>query len=166
MENMQPYIDLYVKRKKELFPLMIKYSDLDPKTMNYGDSVALYVWLLRNNEQFRTDAEGIIQKYNNAIDLSGLFDQTPSTTTLAPAPTTSNTKNAGGFFSGIVGTIGNVFTSVKDYKTAQEEQDTVLYETILQAQGGSDLKKILIMSGIALAFITVAVIVVIKMKKK
>jgi hypothetical protein len=178
-----PYIDLYVSRKKVLFPLIEKYSGLSMKGKSHGEAAALYIWLLRNNEGFVRETEALAgQKYSNAIGdwrIWNIFrseeNKIPKSSPelepgyqpegYTPPAYSIKAPTVSGPIATIVSTIGNVFSSITDYRTAKENQDTVLYQAVLDSQGKSDTGKILIISGVVLAFIGLGVFMVVKMKK-
>lgn len=158
--QMRPYINLYVKRKSELFPLIQKYSGQCPKKMNHGNAVAVYVWLLRNDEAFLTEINNLINKYSNAfgLDIQGLTD-------VGEAVKSSGSNIAIDPVSNVATSVADVFKSIFGYAEEKEAQDTALYNAILQSQGQNDTVKILVVSGIALAFVGLGIFAVVKLRK-
>ncbi len=180
-----PYISVYISRKDKLFPLIEKYSGQSLKNATHGQAVSLYVDLLRNNDGFRSEVEDIIKgRYKNAGDTLGslalsLFPGTNTNTTIDKSPTSvssGNSKSGDGFFSKIGSAVGgfvtgianvgvSIFTSQRAYQTAKTEQDTVLYEAILEQQKQNDTGKIIVISVATLAIIGIGAWMVVKLKK-
>ena len=147
------YVKLYVNKKSLLFPLMQKYSGTDPSKLNHGQAASIYIQLLRNSIPFRTEVDSSIEKlgYHNAA--GDTVDQAAQTT-----------KSSGLFSGGFLGGLLNLFGGIAQSNAEQEKQDTALYSAVLAGQGGSDTTKLLVISGIALTFVIVGVVFVVKMK--
>ena len=64
------YPQFYVKKKSLLFPLMEKYSGTSLKGSNHGQAMILYLDLLKNNTQFKSEVDNLIagQNWKNALD--------------------------------------------------------------------------------------------------
>lgn len=138
------YPQFYVKRKDLLFPLIEKYFGLSMKGKTHGEAIRIYHDLLKTNELFRGEVDGLIAKQNfkNAID-----------------PVTAIAEAAGklfGMFSGSVRT-------AKINAAAQANAD--FNAIILAEQNKSNTGTILIVSFITLAILGIGVFVVVKMKK-
>ncbi len=159
-----PYINLYVHSKSKLFPLIETYSGESLKGASHGKAVGLYVKLLDSDQQFRDEINKLIEgNYKNTGGTAGtlamsLFPGTTST------PTT-NVKVQGPIAS-ILSSIGGVWESITKQKTAETEQENLLYGAILSEQNKSDTGKIILVSVITLAFIGVGAWLVVKMNKK
>jgi hypothetical protein len=151
-------VKFYVNKKELLFPLMLKYGKADPKKMNHGQAAGMYIQLLRSSEPFRVEVLSAMQSagYRNmsAVDEAIANNEVD----IAPAKSI-----IGG--GGILGGIANIIGGVTQTQAAKAQQDTLLYNAVLKSQGGSDTTKILIISGVALVFVIVGTILVVKMKK-
>jgi hypothetical protein len=129
-----PYAKIYVNQKSKLMKLIEKYSGESTKKMKHGELANLYIYLLRNNEDFRTEVDALILR--------------------------SGYSNAAGLLAGIISGATSIFSSVTASKAEQEKQDTLLYEAVLNSQSNSDTTKILIVSGVAVVFVIIGVILV------
>jgi len=134
MNDFGPYVKLYVNRKKELFPLIERYSGASMQNVTHGQAIQEYVNLLRTNEAFRNDANELIEQYRYSIGT-------------------------------LVESITGIFGGIAQKQAEKEKQDTLLYESILNGQSGSDTQKILIISGVTLVLVGLGVFLVLKMKK-
>ena len=134
MSAKDPYVKFYVGKKRILFPLITKYSGKNPWSMTHGGAADVYISLLRSSPAFRSEVD-------SGIAASGY-------------------KNAIGLLAGILGTVGNIFSAGAATQAEKEKQDTALYNAILADQGGSDTTKILIVSGIAVVFIVIGVVII------
>lgn len=161
-----PYINLYVNSKSKLFPLIETYSGESLKNASHGKAVGLYVKLLDTNQEFRDEVNSMLKgNYKNALDTLGttafsLFPGTSSSTA------STSTVKVQGPIASIVSTIGGVWQSITNKQTAKTEQDTLLYDAILNEQGKNDTGKIIVISVITLAFIGIGAWMVVKMNKK
>lgn len=133
------YPAFYVKRKDQLFPLIEKYTgERIGSNVPHGKVIPLYYRLLRTNPAFRADVDDAI---------AGQY------------------KNAGGIFASIIEGVGNIAGSIKASKEAKLENDRMFYQTVLNEQKNNDIGKIVAVSAVALAFIGIAVYLVVKSKK-
>ena len=137
------YPKFYVKRKKILFPLIEKYSGASLKGKPHGYIVRLYEELLRSNDAFIGELDGLIAK--------------------------ENFRNAGGWAE-IIGEALNVTENIFGYastaKAAKAAEEKAFYDVILNEQKKDDTMKILVVSGVTLAFLGLGVFVVLKFRKK
>jgi hypothetical protein len=145
-----PYVKLYVKKKKILLPLIAKYSDSKiSAATTHGEAVSLYLHLLKTNVAFKTEVDAAIRK------------ELPQFV----AHNAEGSSSGGGIFSQILGTIGSALGTSSANKTTQAESDAVLYQAVLESQGANDTTKILVVSGVALLFVGIGVYMVMKTKK-
>jgi hypothetical protein len=132
--NNDPYVRFYVSRKSILFPLIEKYTGRSPRLMTHGEAAATYIDLLRMNPAFKSEVD------------SGI--------------TQAGFKNAAGLIGGVISTITGVISSGSSAAEEKAKQDTALYNAILTNQGGSDTTKILIVSGVAVVFVVIGVLII------
>lgn len=141
---MQPYANLYLKHKDELFAMMEEAEGEPlPKDINHGEAIALYIDLLKNNEEFAVKAEQKINEYNYAID-----------------PFTAAAEAIGT----IAGTVGIFKEGANQEAYMEAQQDMLLYQTILQGEKSSKTSTILIVTGLSLAAV-IGLILIIKKNK-
>lgn len=153
--NTGQYTRFYVKRKSHLFPLIEKYANIKiKKGVTHGQLVPLYHRLLTTNVAFRSEVDSMIDAspFKNAVSY-------PNKEQL------SSSSGGGGFFSKLISTVGNIFGTVKVSKEAELESDKMFYELVLNEQKKDDTVKVLVLSGIALAFMGLAIYLVKKAKK-
>jgi len=137
------YPQFYVKRKDLLFPLIEKYYGVSMKGKTHGQAIKIYLGLLRTNEAFRGEIDGLIaEKFKNAID-----------------PVTGIAEAVGklfGMFSG----------SVRTAKLNLEAQEDANFTAIILAeQNKSNTGTILIISVVTLGILGLGVWLIVKMKK-
>jgi hypothetical protein len=135
----QPYVKIYVKKKRILFPLIEEYSGQSLKNKTHGQVVEIYINLLETNEQFRTKVDSILKSYGY--------------------------KNAAGLIAGIITGATKIVSGIVSTNAEKEAQETLLYQSVLEGQKKDDTTKLLVVSGIALAFVITAVLVASKHKK-
>lgn len=94
---------------------------------------------------------------------NGLFGGTSEKTL---AGETSPTYSTGtGLLSSITSAVGNIFGYAAESKSAQAQSDAAFMEIVLNEQKQDDTMKILVISGITLAFVALGVYFVLKTKK-
>jgi hypothetical protein len=143
-KQLEKYADLYVKHKKELFPLIRQYAgkyfnEPFPADATHGEMATIYVELLKVDPEFEQEVNGMLKKYHNAFD---------------PITAIANVINQG---LGLAGT-------AQQRKLAQEQQDAALYQMVLERQRGDSTKTILIISGLAIVVIGGIIFLMIKRK--
>jgi len=147
----EAYQNFYVKKKRLLFPLIGKYTGNPVTSSNTHDQVIKqYFDLLKNNRGFVAELDEVMANAN--------FKNADDGETTAKAP-------SGQVFSGIMSLIGGGLNAYTTQQQSQLESDKFFYESVLTAQKKDDTKKLLIISGISLAFVGIAVWLVIKYKK-
>jgi hypothetical protein len=151
------YPRFYVKRKDLLFPLIEKYSGKTLNNRSHGQVLTLYISLLRSSVGFREEVDALITKYEGKLFSAKEKKEL--------AQSGNEFKSAAGIFGTIVSGIGNILNISSANAQAKAASDQAFYEVVLNEQKKSDTTKILIVSGIALAFIGVGIFFVIKMKK-
>jgi hypothetical protein len=172
------YPKFYVKRKKILFPLIEKYSGISLKGKSHGAVVQIYEELLRSNDAFISEVDALIAKqgFKNADGYrNGGSVTAPGTPTSSTRLPTSSTSGSGGgiklggawtqIISGALDTTGSIFGFLDTKRRAEAQEDQQLYDVILNEQKKDDTMKILVVSGITLAFIGLGVFMVIKFRK-
>jgi len=155
------------------------------KGKTHGQAIKIYLGLLRTNEAFRGEVDGLIAggKYKDAISdwrilnifrsennkvptTNSLFGGSYSDKTLSGSSgsdsgsSDSNSSNGAGILGGALSVIGGLFGA----KQGEAAGDIAYYET-LAAQKRADTTKILIISGVTLGIIGLSVFMVIKLKK-
>ncbi len=148
------YPRFYVKRKDLLLPLIETYGGGSLKNKNHGQVLKLYIELLRSNAAFKSEVDALIaaneSKLLNAREKKEL-------------KSSSTKRNAiGATIVAGIGSVLDIFSSRADAKAASDE---AFYSIVLDEQKKSDTTKILVASGIGLAFVGIAVYFAIKMKK-
>jgi hypothetical protein len=179
------YPKFYVKRKNILFPLIEKYSGISLKGKSHGAVVQIYEELLRSNDAFIGEVDALIAKqgfknadgYRNGGSVTAPGTPTSSTrlpTSSTRLPTSSTSGSGGGIklggawtqiISGALDTTGSIFGFLDTKRRAEAQEDQQLYDVILNEQKKDDTMKILVVSGITLAFIGLGVFMVIKFRK-
>jgi hypothetical protein len=163
------YPKFYVKRKNVLFPLMEKYSGESLKGKSHSHAIQLYYSLLRTNEQFRAQVDDLItaQNFKSASGGWNYGGDVGGAGATVRTPTTTKTKTGAGaaIFGGVLGFIGNTFGLIAANKAAKAQSDQAFMDIVLNEQKKDDTTKILIISGITLAFIAIGGYMVIKLRK-
>jgi hypothetical protein len=141
-EQLEKYANLYVRHKKELFPLIKQYAgkyfnEPFPADVTHGEMATLYTELLKVDDEFHQKVDELLKEYNYGI------------------------------FDGIANLIGSglgLLDTAQKRKLAQEQQEAALYEMILEKQKDNSTQTILIISGIAIVVIGGIIFLMIKRK--
>jgi hypothetical protein len=147
MYDMGYYADLYVKRKKELIPLMEQYYGQPlPVNATHQELIAIYIGLLKNPEFVARLDSG----FNNAVD-----------------PVTAAIDALGSAF-GMFG--GSVRTAKANQETARiqakSQSDAAMAAIILAKQGKDNTGKILLFAGVAVVVVGAIITVIILKRRK
>jgi hypothetical protein len=145
---MEQYADIYVQRKKELFPLMEQFYGPLPVNATHMQLVAIYIGLLKLPE-FANQVDLLLSKYNNAEGEAVPVDPVSA---IAVA----------------VGKISEMFSGrVRTAKiNAEAESDAAFMSLAMAKQGNDNTGKILIFSGIAVVVVGAIITVIILKRKK
>ena len=163
------YPRLYVKRKEQLFPIIEKYTGekIDAKT-SHGQILPTYLRLLRTNDAFRSEVDALIQPQAGRLlnhKEKNTLKSKPSVNKGVSAGNRAVNNAAGAVIGGIAGAVGNIFGFAAENKAAQAESDAAFMEVVLNEQKKDDTMKILVITGITLAFVGLGVYFVLKTKK-
>lgn len=165
------YPRLYAKRKDLLFPVIEKYSGQSLSGKTHGQVIQLYFGLLKTNIAFKDEIDGIIIKYSDKLlkqsEKAEMKAAQKEIRLKGGQLTQTNYSNASGNFRyGVLDIIGNAFELFSTKAQAKADSDAAFYQAVLAAQKEDNTTKILVVSGIALAFVGMGVFLVIKMRKK
>jgi hypothetical protein len=170
------YPRFYVKRKDQLFPLLEKYTGekITDKTP-HGKVIPIYYRLLKSNEAFRAEVDALIEgqasklltaQQKVALKQAEKEGIQKGTTVESNMHGSGNYANAGGLIFGSIATaVGSIFGTVKASKEADAASDAAFYEVVLNEQKNDDTMKILVVTGITLAFVGLGVYLVLKLRK-
>jgi hypothetical protein len=170
------YPQFYVKRKEQLFPLIEKYSGekITAKTP-HGQVIPIYFRLLKTNEAFKTEVNALIDsqasklltvKQKVALKKAEKESLAKGISVESNLHGTANYANAGGLVVGsIADAIGGIFGTITASKQADAANDAAFYEVVLNEQKNDDTMKILVVTGITLAFVGLGVYLVLKLRK-
>lgn len=166
------YPQFYVKRKSQLFPLIEKYSgEKISAGTSHGTVIPVYLRLLKTNAAFKAEVDALIEaqssqlitlKQKVMLKQASQNDQSNITSNLHNGTAFNNASDP---VTAIASAIGNIFGTIKADKEASAESDKMFYETVLNDQKNSDTTKLLIVTGVTLAFIGLGVFLVLKLKK-
>ena len=135
------YPNFYVKRKKQLFPLIEKYSGqkIRPDTP-HGSVILLYYNLLKNDLKFRSEVDKLIIAQGSRLATG------PQKKVL-----TDNSKNVVGIIAGITSLAASIFGGGQ----AKAASDTAFASVVLEQQKARNNQILLIVGGITLASLAV-----------
>lgn len=147
MYNQEYYADLYVKRKKELLPLIEQFYGPLPINVSHAELIVIYVNLLKNS-QFVDELDKLSANFRNAAAVDPVSAIAEAIGKLG--------EGAGKIFSG----------SVRTSKIQADAQtDAFMYQMILTKQGTDNTGKILLFSGLAVLVIGVIITAIILKRK-
>ena len=149
------YPRFYARRKDLLLPLIEEYYGQPVKGMSHGRTIQVYFDLLRSNPEFKAGLDALIAENTDKL-LTGREKKQLKE---------SKVRNAVGVVSNIANAIGNIFGFAEAKVSANAADDQAFYEIVLAEQKKDDTIKVLIVSGIVIAFIGIMAYVVIKTKK-
>lgn len=108
------YPMFYVKKKDLLFPLIEKYTGQSLKGKTHGEVIQLYYSLLKTNDSFVNEVDGLIAG--------------------------QNFKNAGGFLPSVLSVVGGLFGA----KGNEAASDEAFYETLAEQNRADTMKILII----------------------
>jgi len=167
------YSGFYCERKDQLFPNIEKYKgEKITAGTPHGQIIPVYFRLLKTDEAFRAEIDALIAgqesklmtvkqkvamkqelKMNKGTQISGNLHN-------------PGYLNAADPVTAIASAIGNIFGTIKADKEADAASDQMFYEAVLNDQKNSDTSKLLIVTGVTLAFVGLGVFLVLKLRKK
>jgi len=143
--NLKRYANVYVKKKGELLPLMEKASgEANDPNATHGELIRKYIALLRDDPEFANEVEGMMSKYNMALD-----------------PVTAIAEGVGKIF----GTVSTFKEGANIRAQAEADQEAMLYGMILEGQKDHSTRNILIISGISVLAVGAMIYFISKRKK-
>jgi len=174
------YPRFYVKRKDQLFPLIEKYSGEAVKDgETHGKTIQRYFALLRDDPAFREEVDNLISAQGGKLAtakekqvLKRAQINMNEGERLMKGNNYQNGKvhnSASGAamdpVTAIASGIGSIFDFANTRSEANAEADAQFMEIVLNEQKKNDTGKILVITGITLAFVGLGVYLVLKLKK-